>query len=309
MEGEQEIKTHHRSIAEKEKTHAALSSVFAAIGLTSIKIIVGIVTGSLGILAEAAHSALDFIAALITYLAVRVTDKPADREHPYGHGKIENISALFETLLLLATCGWIIYEAIERLFYKTVVVKASMWAFVVMIISIIVDISRSRLLNKTAKKHNSQALEADALHFSTDIWSSSVVILGLVGVKIADLIPGLSFLRGADAVAALGVAFIVIYISIKLGVRTIHALLDTAPEGVADKIKLAVESIPSIKNCHNIRLRYSGPHVFVDVHVNMDGTLSLQQVHDTTEIIEKVIQKVVAGADVTVHPEPLPEGN
>ncbi len=162
--------------AEREKTSAALSSVVAAVALTTLKIIVGLLTGSLGILAEAAHSGLDLVAALVTFFAVRVSSKPADREHRYGHGKVENLSALFETVLLLITAVWIIYEAIQRLFFHPVAVEVSFWSFIVMAISIGIDYTRSRILYKAARAHNSQALEADALHFSTDIWSSSVVI-------------------------------------------------------------------------------------------------------------------------------------
>ncbi len=163
----------------------ALSSVGAAVLLTTMKIVVGLLTGSLGILSEAAHSGLDLIAAVVTLFAVRVSARPPDGEHTYGHGKVENFSALVETLLLLATCGWIIYEAIERLFFKTVHVEVTLWSFVVMGVSIIIDFTRSRALMKTAKKYGSQALEADALHFSTDVWSSCVVIFGLIAVLIA----------------------------------------------------------------------------------------------------------------------------
>lgn len=290
--------------AEKEKTWAALTSVIAAVGLTTFKIVVGIATGSLGILAEAAHSGLDLVAALVTFLAVRLSGKPADAEHRYGHGKIENLSALFETFLLLATCAWIIYEAVNRLFYKEVVVEASIWAFIVMGVSILIDFSRSRVLYRAARKHNSQALEADALHFSTDIWSSSVVILGLIGVWIARKVPGLEYLTRADAVAALGVALIVIYVSFKLGLRTIHALLDTAPEGMAEKVRQIVEALPGVVDCHNIRLRYSGPYLFVDVHVLLEGGQSLDEAHALTETIEKAICEALPASDVTVHPEP-----
>src|SRR5512136_328100 len=151
--------------AEQEKRWVALTSVLAAILLTTMKIVIGLLTHSLGILAEAAHSGLDLIAAGVTFFAVRISDRPPDHEHPYGHGKVENLSALVETLLLLATCGWIIYEAIERLFIQSVHVDATAWAFVVVIISIVVDVTRSRALMRAAQKHNSQALEADALHF------------------------------------------------------------------------------------------------------------------------------------------------
>lgn len=291
--------------AEQEKSQAALNSVIAAIGLTTMKIIVGVLTGSLGILAEAAHSALDLVAALVTYFAVRAADKPADSEHLYGHGKIENLSALFETLLLLVTCVWIIIEAIQRLFFKSVHVEASVWSFLVMGVSIVVDYTRSRMLYRTAKKYNSQALEADALHFSTDIWSSTVVILGLVGVLLSEKIPALKYLDKADSVAALGVAIIVMIVSIQLGQRTIQALLDSAPGGMAEKIEKAVEALPGVMDCHQVRVRSSGAHIFVDVHVLVDGSQPLSEVHALTETIEQTIQLIAPGADVTVHPEPV----
>ena len=287
-----------------EKRSAALSSVIAAVGLTGFKIIVGFSTGSLGILAEAAHSGLDLMAAVMTFLAVRISGKPADRNHLYGHGKVENLSALFETLLLLITCFWIIYEATHRLLYHSADLKVNYWSFTVMIISILVDVSRSRMLYRAARKYNSQALEADALHFSTDIWSSGVVILGLFLVKLSEWVPSLTFLRQADSVAAIMVGLIVVYISIKLGIRTIQALLDVAPSGIEEKIISAVEVLPGITDCHNVRVRYSGPQLFVDIHVLIDGSLTLIEAHDLTEEIERVIQKLIPNADVTVHPEP-----
>ena len=164
----------------KEKFRVALSSVIAAVFLTGTKLVVGIYTGSLGILSEAAHSALDLGAALMTLFAVRISDRPADDEHHYGHGKIEGISAFIEVILLLITCSWIIYEAAHRIINKNIEIEVTAYAFGVIILSIIVDISRSRALSKVAKRTNSQALEADALHFSSDIWSSVVVLVGLV---------------------------------------------------------------------------------------------------------------------------------
>jgi cation diffusion facilitator family transporter len=292
------------STAEREKSSAALSSVVAAVALTSFKIIVGVATGSLGILAEAAHSSLDLVAALVTFLAVRISGKPADAEHRYGHGKVENLSALFETFLLLLTCVWIIYEAIIRLFYRSVAVEVSTWSFVVMGISIIIDYTRSRILFRAAKKYNSQALEADGLHFSTDIWSSSVVIFGLICVLIGEKVAGLAFLEKADSIAALGVAIIVVYVSVQLGIRTITGLLDVAPHGSVEKIKAGVEALPGVSNCHNVRVRTSGPHLFVDVHVLVDGNQTLYQAHALTETIESKIKEMLPAADVIVHPEP-----
>ena len=292
--------------AQKEKTSAALNSVISAVGLTVFKIIVGIATNSLGILAEAAHSALDLMAAVMTFFAVRVADKPADKGHPFGHGKVENISALFETLLLLATSGWIIYEAIHRLAAPGTHVEVSIWSFIVMGTSIIIDVSRSRMLYAAAKKHNSQALEADALHFSTDIWSSSVVILGLILVLVARWFPSLAILEKGDAVAALVVAAIVIFVSGELGFRSIQALLDAAPkDGERDRIIEVVGKIEDIADVHAVRIRSSGASWFVDMHVTMNGRMSLKRSHALTEKVEEKVKKILPGADVTVHVEPL----
>lgn len=290
-----------------EKRSAALTSVIAAVGLTALKIIVGLATGSLGILAEAAHSGLDLMAAMMTFFAVRISGKPADQDHRYGHGKVENLSGLFETVLLLVTCAWIIYEAIHRLLYHRADVEVNIWSFTVMTVSIVVDVSRSRVLYRAAKKYNSQALEADALHFSTDIWSSGVVILGLLCVKVSEWVPGLAFLRQADSVAAIFVGLIVVYVSVQLGIRTVQALLDVAPSGIEKDIISAVEVLPGVTDCHNVRLRQSGPQLFVDIHVLVDGNQTLREAHNLTEEIERTIQELAPNADVTVHPEPSPE--
>lgn len=286
-----------------------MSSVIAAMGLTGMKIVIGVWTGSLGILAEAAHSGLDLIAALVTYVAVRLSGKPADDKHHYGHGKIENLSALFETLLLLLTCIWIIYEAVQRLFYKNVEVEATIWAFIVMAVSILIDIGRSRVLYRAARKYNSQALEADALHFSTDIWSSSVVIIGLMGVKISDVFPSLAFLHQADAVAAIGVAGIVIYISMQLGKRTVEALIDTAPNGVLEQVTEAIEALPGVLDCHDVRVRHSGPQVFVDAHILVQSDQSIVEAHNITELVEKTVKDMIPEADIIIHPEPADRDN
>jgi len=291
--------------AGKEKRGVALNSVLAAAGLTSMKLVVGILTGSLGILAEAAHSGLDLVAAVVTLFAVSISGRPADPDHQYGHGKVENLSALVETLLLLLTCVWIVWEAIERIFrLKVVEVQVTYWSFIVMGISILVDVSRSRMLYRAARKHRSQALEADALHFSTDIWSSSVVILGLICMKAADFFPGLAVLKEADAIAAVVVALIVVWISIQLGTRTVQALLDAAPAGMRETITASVETMSGVIDCHHVRIRQSGAQSFVDIHITVDGKRTLEEAHKLTEDIEPVIQKLLPGADITIHAEP-----
>ena len=292
------------TIPRGEKQSAALYSVIAAIALTAFKLLVGLSTNSLGILAEAAHSGLDLAAAAVTLMAINVSSKPPDSDHHYGHGKIENLSALFETLLLLVTCVWIVYESAQRLLFKSVQVDASIWAFIVMIASIVIDYSRSRNLSRAAKKYRSQALEADALHFSTDIWSSSVVIIGLVIVRLGESRPELQQMTRADSLAALIVAGIVIYVSARLGRRTVQGILDRAPQGLREKIKQSVESLQGVYDCHDIRVRTSGAKLFVDMHVLLNSTQSLEDAHRLTEDIEAVVKRLLPDADVTVHAEP-----
>jgi cation diffusion facilitator family transporter len=286
----------------REKRNVAASSVLAAIALTSMKLVVGLITGSLGILSEAAHSALDLAAAAMTWFAVRVSDKPADETHTYGHGKIENLSALFETVLLLATCVWIIYEAVQRLFYKPVDIEANVWAFAVMGTSIVIDVSRSRALYRVARKYHSQALEADALHFSTDVWSSSVVIIGLALVRLADIFRQ-PWLVKADAIAALGVAGIVVYVSLQLGKRTVAALLDAAPSGLRDQVVRAVR-VPGVLEVKQARVRQSGPEMFADVTLAVSPEASTERAHSIASEAEAEIRRLVPGADVIVHVEP-----
>ena len=280
-----------------EKQSAALNSLLAAVGLTAFKSVVGFWTGSLGILAEAAYSGLDLVAAGLTFLAVRFAGRPADSTHLYGHGKIENLSALAETLLLLLTCVWIAWEAVHRLRSHAAHIQVTVWSLVVMLTSIAIDLSRSRMLARAARKYHSQALEADALHFRTDVWSSAVVIVGLLSVK--------SGLWWGDAVAALGVSVVVVWVSVQLGHRTVDALLDKAPEGMDERIAAAVSAVEGVRDCHQVRVRYSGPVLFIDLHVLVDGAQTLSEAHRLTETIEDVIRQIAPQADVTVHPEPF----
>ncbi|MCU1307481.1 MAG: cation diffusion facilitator family transporter, partial [Acidobacteriaceae bacterium] len=202
-----------------EKRQVALNSLYVAVIITVLKLAVGYRTGSLGILSEAAHSGLDFIAAFITLLSVRVSDKPADADHQYGHGKVENFSAFIETGLLLVTCVWIVWEAVRRLMFHEVHIQPTLAAFGVMFLSMILDHWRSGKLKKIASKYDSQALEADALHFSTDVWSSGVVILGLAVVMAGERL-NIPWLTKADPIAALFVAMIVVYVSWRLARQT-----------------------------------------------------------------------------------------
>jgi cation diffusion facilitator family transporter len=292
--------------AHKEKRTAALTSVLSASGLTVVKLVVGLLTGSLGIIAEAAHSGLDLVAALVTFFAVRLADRPPDKQHQYGHGKVENLSALIETLLLLLTCVWIIYEAVQRLFFHPVEIQATPWAFATMLGSIVVLVFQTRVLQRAADKHNSQALKADALHFSTDIWSSAVVVGGLVMVWLGERLgPQWAWLSQADAVAALVVAVIVIWVSLRLGREAVSVLLDAAPPGLTERIASRAGQVPGVQRVGPVRARQSGAQIFVDLTVDVDRGASLEEAHRIAEAVDASVSQVVARGDVVVHLDPV----
>ena len=295
---------------QRQKKMVALSSVGAAIGLTTIKIVIALLTGSLGILAEAAHSGLDLVASLLTYFAVRVADRPPDATHHYGHGKVENLSAFIEAGLLIATALWVIYEAVRRLLFHEGHVDASLWAFLVMAIAIAVDFTRSRALMRVARRLGSQALEADALHFSTDIWSSVVVIAGLLVVRLTQSFALPAWFGQADAIAALGVSAIVIWVSVRLLKVTVDALLDRAPDTMAKQVESSIAQVEGVTEVRRIRERRAGNKLFADVVIGAPRTYTFEQIHTLSEQVE---QAAISGAravspqsdvDVMVHVEP-----
>lgn len=292
------------SAAQDEKKAAAVSTVLASLLITAGKLTVGLWTGSLGILAEAADSALDVVAGFLTFAAVRVSGKPADESHPYGHGKVENMAALAETLLLLFTCGWIIFEAISRLFFKSVEIDANVWAFGVVIISMMIDLNRMRALQRAADKHDSQALQASALRFRTDLWTSSVVLLGLTLVRLQEWIGGPAFLLKADAVAGLGVAAVVLFLGVRLGKSAVDVLLDTAPKGLGEQINRRVVDIDGVQGCRQVRVRRSGAQCFVDLVLEIDGDATFDGAHEITAQVERLVDAMIPRADVIVHYEP-----
>lgn len=285
-----------------EKKRAALLSIGSAILLVGLKTFLVARTGSLGVLSEALHSGLDLVAAVITYLSVRVSDQPADERHPYGHGKFENFSAFMETGLLVLTAIYIIYEAFSRLFFQTVHIEPSVTAIAVLFVALGIDMTRARALNAVARKHTSEALEADALHFSTDVWSTMVVIVGIALVWVGEAwhMPWLVY---ADAIAGLGVAGVILWVGSQLGKRTLDALLDAAPEGLHDQISEAVGSLDGVLDVDRVRVRRAGNRHFVDATVSVARTASLEQVHVLTDKIEQRIGEIVP-SDVIVHAEP-----
>ena len=288
-----------------EKRAVAGNSVLAAAAITALKILVGVTTGSLGILSEAAHSGLDLIAAVITFFSVRVSDKPADADHQYGHGKVENFSAFLETGLLFLTCVWIVYEAVRRLFFRHVEIEPGIAAFLVLFASMAVDFWRSRALGRIAEKYESQALEADALHFSTDIWSTGVVALGLLLVMLGRAY-SISWLRAADPMAALFVAGVVVYVSSRLARKTIDALLDAAPSGIRGQILDAVSDVDGLLEVDRIRIRRAGNRYFADLSIGLARSVTFQRSEQVADAVTAAVHNVLPDADVVVHSVPRP---
>jgi cation diffusion facilitator family transporter len=291
----------------REKKRAALLSVGSALLLVSLKAFLVIRTGSLGVLSEALHSGLDLIAAIITFLSLRVSDQPADERHPYGHGKFENFSAFVETGLLVLTALYVIYEAFDRLFFHVVHIQPSVTAILVLLVALSIDITRAKKLSRVAKKYTSEALEADALHFSTDVWSTIVVIAG-IGLVWAGQNWNVPWLIYADALAGLVVAAVILWVGSRLGKRTLDALLDAAPEGLQEQITGAIGRMDGVLHVERVRMRRAGSRYFVDATVSVPRTATLEQVHMWSDAIEQRVGEIVP-SDVVVHAEPrAPKG-
>ena len=294
---------HEAAAMSVEKQGVARRSVLVAICITTFKFIVGFATGSLGILSEALHSSLDLVAAVVTLLSVRVSDKPADADHQYGHGKIENFSAFIETGLLLGTCVWIVYEAIRRLFFRSVEIEPSIWAVVVMSLSIVLDFWRSRALKRVADKYNSQALQADALHFATDIWSSSVVIAGIGFIWVGRQYH-IEWLQKADPISALFVAGIVMFVSWRLSRETLDALLDSAPAGVRNSIIQQVGRVPGVLEVERVRIRKAGSRYFADLSVGLARNVTFQASDAVVSEVRQCVHNLLGDSDVLVNAVP-----
>lgn len=290
--------------AQREKNRVTVVSLFAAVCLTSAKLVAGLATGSLGLLAEAAHSALDMVASVITFFSVRVAGRPADENHPYGHGRVENLSAVVQGVLLLGTAAWIMYESVHRIL-EPVAVQVSVWAFVVMGASVAVDFWRSRKLARVARRHGSRALEADALNFRADMFSSSIVIVGLALSAYGTRVGGGWFLDRADAFAALFVGLFILGKAGQLAMKSVNVLLDLAPVELQERISRGAEAVPGVVDARRVRLRESGHRKFADITVTVPRTVSAAEAHDISEKVEETVRGIDGRTESVVHVEPV----
>ncbi len=279
------------------KQRVAAISIIASGSMAAIKFGVGIAIGSLALVSEALHSLVDFGATIITWLVVRVSDQPADEEHHYGHGKFENLSALGVTALLYVLAGGIAVEAISRLQEGAPPPSITAIPFIVLVVDIGTNLWRARALHRVAKQTSSQALEADALHFTSDVFGSAAVILGL----------GLSALgfHWGDAAAALAVAAAIALLGLKLARSTIEALLDRAPEGAAERATASLAGIPGVLGVDRLRLRTVGATHFVEATVRVPRTFPIDRVEDIKRQAEEAVSAALGQADLTFTAVPV----
>ena len=289
--------------AHEEKAAVAMSSALAALAITLLKLLTGLASGSLGVLSDAAHSGLDLLGAALTYLSVQVADKPADEDHPYGHAKVENISAFVEVFLMLASSIWIGTEAVERIARHVVGIRYSVWPLLVLAASIAVDLWRSRRLRSVAVRTHSAALEADAVHFSSDIWASSAVFVGLL-LSWAGAHFRIPALRYADSVSALLVSVMILGFASRVGRRTVSTLLDATPRDTRRKVLAEVRDVQGVLAVDQARMRSAGAAHFADLTLSMSRQLTFQRTEQLVEEATAAVQRVLPGADVVIRTVP-----
>jgi len=280
----------------KTKESAAKKGIFAGALLFAIEFTSAIISGSLGLISSAFNTLIDFLAAVITFFAVKEGNKPPDETHMYGHEKIESVAAIGEILLLFVLCSWIVYRAFLQLLTGKGHIEMFWLAFGTNFISIFINLFAYLNLKFSFKQYRSEAMEAGALHFMNDLLIAVVVILGLVFYRF-----GFWY---ADSIAALGIVCFIIYSSLNVVRDSFAVLIDAAPKGVVEQLKKQILSVEGVKGCHHLRVRRAGSKFFVDAHVEIEGHIPLNQAHSIASKIEKQIVRVFPNSDVLIHTEP-----
>jgi cation diffusion facilitator family transporter len=283
------------------KSRVAAISIFASASMATAKFVVGIAIGSLALISEALHSSVDLVATIITWMVVRVSDRPADEEHHYGHGKLESLSALGVIALLYVLAGGIVVQAYSHLREGAPPPTISAVPFIVLVIDIAVNFWRARALNRTARDTKSQALAADALHFASDVLGSIAVIIGLA-------LSGLGYAWG-DAAAAIGVAVMIALLGLRLARSTVETLLDRAPEGAAQKAAAAVRAVPGVVDVERLRVRMVGSTHFIDAIVKVPRTYPIDRVEEIKRRAQAAVTKALGDADLTFTAVPVARNN
>jgi cation diffusion facilitator family transporter len=300
-----EIPTNASRIAgfSKEKRNVALHSMLAAAAMTVLKLVAGLMSGSLGVLSDAAHSGLDLVGAALTLFSVQVSDKPADEDHTYGHGKVENLSSFGEVILMAVSSGWIIWEAIQRTLHHSVELHHSVWPVLVVMTSIGVDFWRSRQLQRVADKTGSPALATDAFHFASDIWSS-VAVLGGLAASWVGMQFGIPVLRYADPLAAVVVSLMILRLTLRLGHEAVAVLLDEIPVETRRQIVRDVEQLPGVLAVEQARVRRAGANYFADLTLALPRRFTFEHTGELVQAATEAVQRTLPEADVVIHTVP-----
>jgi cation diffusion facilitator family transporter len=276
---------------------SALGSVFAAAFLVTLKLVAGLLSGSLGLVAEAVHSGTDLVAALLTFLALRVAIRPADRDHPYGHGKAEHLAALGEGAFLVLASAFIGVQALARLVEGGEHdVDATAWTFAVLAVVLVVDVSRMLISQRAAKRHGSPALASNALHFASDFVGTIAVLIGLALTSAGT--------PAADSVAALVVAVLVVTAAVRLMRRNVDVLMDATPEEAERQARLAILDAEPTIELRRLRVRAAAGRNFVEAVVAVPPDAALGEGHAVADSIEEAVRQALPGSDVVVHVEP-----
>jgi cation diffusion facilitator family transporter len=275
----------------------------AAAAMTLLKVAAGLLSGSLGVLSDAAHSGLDLVGSALTYFSVHVSDKPADEDHTYGHGKIENLSAFSEAGLMAVSCAWIIWEAVQRIFYHPVEVHHSLWPVLVLVTSIGVDIWRSRQLRAVAVRTGSPALATDAFHFASDIWATLAVLAGLGASWVGERLQ-IGALHYADPLAALVISLMILRMTVRLGHEAVGALVDEIPAETRRRLVREVERVDGVLAVERARVRRAGAGYFADVTLALPRRFTFEHTGELVEAATAAVQRALPGADVVIHTIP-----
>lgn len=285
------------------KRRVALKSMLAATCMTALKLAAGLISGSLGVLSDAAHSGLDLAGAGITLFSVRVSDKPADEDHTYGHGKVENLSAFFEAGLMAISCAWIIWAAIQRILHNTFELRYSLWPVLVLLTSIGVDYWRSRELRRVAEQTGSPALATDAFHFASDIWASLAVLAGLLATWVGVAF-NVGWLRYADPVAAIFVSLMIIRVTTQLTTEAVGVLMDQIPAETRLRVILEAERVPGVLAVEQARVRRSGPNYFADLTLALPRSYTFEHTGELVRAATEAVHRALPTADVVIHTVP-----
>lgn len=286
-----------------EKRQVAALSMAAAAAMTLLKLVAGLLSGSLGVLSDAAHSALDLAGAALTFFSVQVSDKPADEDHTYGHGKVENLSAFSEACLMAISSVWIVWEAIRRIFFHAVDLHHSIWPVLVVLTSIAVDFWRSRKLRAVAQRTGSPALATDAFHFASDIWASCAVLAGL-GFTWIGAHYGIDSLHYADPLAAIVVSLMILRITIRLGHEAVGALMDEISVETRRQLVREVEGVKDVIAVERARVRRAGAGYFADLTLALPRRFTFEHTGNLVEEATAAVHRILPTADVVIHPIP-----